>query len=287
MANEPSLERLLQTRDEQRRPPDVDTTVASIARAYDATLGGKDNYAVDRDVRDQLLVAAPETGKLAWDNRDFLVRVTRFLAGKAGITQFLDCGSGLPSAENTHQAAQRITSAAHVVYVDYDPIVLAHGRALLDENGQTSVVQADFTDPTALLQHPEVREHIDFDEPVALYHVGTLHHLADEQRPDELVAQYLDALPSGSYFVVSHFYNPQEQAPELAEIAARLEETFLHSPLGTGRFRTREEIAAYLRGLDLVEPGLVTIGDWWPDGPDVGERYPEQNLMLGAVGRKP
>lgn len=263
----------------------VDTTKPSIARSYDAVLGGKDNYSVDREVRDQLLAVTPELGTLAWDNRGFLVRVTRYLAGQAGITQFLDCGSGLPTAENTHQAAQRVNEEARVVYVDNDPIVLAHGRALLEENDHTHVVQADFTDPDTLLGEP-VSSILDFDQPLALYHIGTLHHLDDEQRPQELAARYIDALPSGSYFVLSHFYNAGAADPELSALADRLEAAFLGSPMGSGRFRRYEEIAEYFPGLELVEPGLVPIVEWWPDGPQLGAKDPARYLMIGAVGYK-
>lgn len=268
-------------------PITIDTGTASIARSYDAVLGGKDNYTVDRDVRDALLDVAPEIGTLAWDNRGFLIRVTRFLAQQAGMDQFLDCGSGLPTVENTHQAAQRANSEATVVYVDNDPIVSAHGRALLEENERTHFAVADFTEPEKLLANPAVTTNIDLSVPYALYHIGTMHHIADEDDPGGIVARYIDALPSGSYFVLSHFFNPGAENEELAELATRLEETFLHSPMGTGRFRTREEIAAYFDGLELIEPGLITLPDWWPDGPELTPRDPVENLMIGAVGRKP
>lgn len=265
----------------------IDSTKPSIARAYDAVLGGKDNYKVDREVRGQLLAVAPELGTLAWDNRGFLVRVTRFLAGNAGITQFLDCGSGLPTVENTHQVAQRMNPEATVVYVDFDPVVLAYGRALLAENDHTSVVQADFRYPDKLLGHPEVAVRLEMEQPLALYHIGTLHHLGDDERPRELTAAYIDALPSGSYFVLSHFYHPGDENAELADLAERLEGAFLGSPMGSGRFRSYDEIAEYFDGLELVEPGLVPLVDWWPDGPSLEPMDPVRKLMVGAVGRKP
>lgn len=276
--------------EEKSAPPSavqVDVSQPSIARSYDAVLGGKDNFAIDRQVRDQLLSTAPELGKLAWDNREFLVRVTRFLAGHVGLNQFLDCGSGLPTVENTHQAAQRVNSEATVVYVDNDPTVIAHGQALLVENERTHFAAADFSDPHAVLSNPTVREHVDFEQPLGLYHVGTLHHLPDEARPDEIMKVNIDALPSGSYVVISHFVNPGKAEPALAELAARLEDSFLGSPMGSGRFRTYSEIERYFDGLELVEPGLVVLEDWWPDGPRVNPRDPVQRLMIGGVGRKP
>ncbi|PSL02463.1 S-adenosyl methyltransferase [Haloactinopolyspora alba] len=264
----------------------IDTTTASIARSYDAMLGGNDNYAIDREVRDQLLAVAPELRMLAWDNRGFLIRATRFLAGAAGVDQFLDCGSGLPTVENTHEAAGRVNPDARVVYVDHDPLVAAHGRALLDGDESARFVAADLTDPAGLLAHPTVNETLELDRPLALYQLSTFHHLEDDADPVALMRAYVDALPSGSYVVLSHFHNPGDD-PELADLAARLEATFLHSPMGTGRFRTRDEIAAYFPGLEFVEPGLVSLTDWRPDGPPPQEVEPARRLMLGGVARKP
>src|SRR5882724_6787099 len=161
----------------ERKPPvGVDPTRASIARVYDAFLGGKDNYEVDREVLRGVLKAAPEAQELATENRGFLIRACRFLAGQAGITQFLDCGSGLPTAENTHQVVQRINPDATVVYVDNDPVVAAHGRALLEENERTHLVSADIFQPAEVLGDETVRAQIDFTRPLAFLQLGTLHH---------------------------------------------------------------------------------------------------------------
>lgn len=264
----------------------IDTDEPSIARSDDAVLGGKDNYAIDREVRDQLLTVAPELGALARDNRAFLIRATRFLAATAGIEQFLDCGSGLPTAENTHDAARRVNADARVIYVDNDPVCAAHGRALLDDQDHVRFVEADLARPERLLADPTVRTTLDLEKPLALYQVGTLHHLPDEDDPAAIMAEYIEALPSGSYVVLSHFYHPGEADPALSELATRLEATFLHSPMGTGRFRTHDEIAAYLDGVELLPPGLVYLNDWWPDGPQPTELDPVRNLMIGAVGVK-
>jgi SAM-dependent methyltransferase len=265
-------------------PAYIDPTKASIARVYDAFLNGKDNYEVDREVFRRIQQVAPEATQWTWDHRNFLVRVTRFIAGQTGITQFLDCGSGLPTAENTHHVAQRIQPDARVVYVDNDPTVIAHGRALLVENEQTFFSAADIFQPREVLNDEVVRKHLDFSEPIALFQLGTLHHYNGERSPQSIMAEYIDALPSGSYVAISHFLDPEN---EYTELARRLEQIFLHSPMGSGRFRTRTEIEAMLPGLELVEPGLVRCVDWWPDGPRIKPLEPAQHCIVGGVGRKP
>lgn len=266
-------------------PAYIDTSKASIARVYDAFLNGKDNYDIDREVVRRVRAVAPEAGQMARDNREFLIRVTRFIASQTGITQFLDCGSGLPTAENTHQVAQRIQPEARVVYVDNDPVVLAHGRALLEENDQTHFVAADIFVPGDVLNNEVVREHLDFSQPIALFQLGTIHHYAGERSPADIMREYIDALPSGSYVAISHFLDPRTE--ELSPLARRLEQVFLHSPMGTGLFRTRAEIEAMFPGLELVPPGLTLCVDWWPDGPRIKPLDPVQNCIVGGVGRKP
>ena len=263
----------------------IDTTRPSVARCYDAVLGGKDNFEVDREVRAKLFAAAPELRKLAWDNREFLIRATRFLAGRAGISQFLDCGSGLPTIENTHEVAQWVNPEAHVVYVDNDPVVLAHGRALLEDNGYTHFADADYTKPDEMFEHPVLARNLDLKEPVALYHIATLHHLRDHKQPYETLSATVDALPTGSYVVVTHFYRPDaDQGHNI--LVDRLEQAFDNSGMGPGVFRRLEEIERFFDGLDPVEPGLVRLADWWPDGPRLEELQPVQELALGAVARK-
>jgi SAM-dependent methyltransferase len=257
----------------------VDVRVPSIARVYDAALGGKDNFAVDRAVAEELIKAVPGARDGALANRAILSRGVRFLV-EQGIDQFIDLGSGLPSAENTHEVAQRQDPGASVVYVDIDPIVLAHGRALLAENSRTRVVTADARDPKAVLALPEVRELVDFDRPVGLLMVAIVHHLEDDEDPAGIVRTYLDALPSGSYLFLTHFW--ANGTPEAAVI-----EEVLHGAHNTGRFRSREEIAGFFDGLDLVEPGLVNLPLWRPE-----EKVPDPlpvsgTLLLGGIARKP
>lgn len=267
-------------------PVYIDTTKASIARVYDAALGGKDNYDIDREVLRRLRQVAPEVNQLAWNNRDFLIRVTRFIASQTGVTQFLDCGSGLPTAENTHQIVQRIQPDARVVYIDNDPVVVAHGRALLEENDQTHFSAADIFKPHEIMNDKVVRRYLDFSEPIALFQLGTLHHYDGERSPQSIMAEYIEALPSGSYVAVSHFFDPETDSG-LSELARKMEEIFLHSPMGSGLFRTRAEIEGMFPGLELIEPGLARCADWWPDGPRIKPLDPVQHCIVGAVGRKP
>lgn len=267
-------------------PVYIDTTKASIARVYDAFLNGKDNYEIDREVLRRVQQVAPEAATLAVDNRGFLIRAARFVASQTGIDQFLDCGSGLPTAENTHQVVQRISPDARVVYVDNDPVVLAHGRALLEENDRTHFSAADIFKPRDILNDEVVRRHIDFDQPLALFQLGTLHHYnGDAPTSAEIMAEYIDALPSGSYVAISHFLDPETE--EHSAIARRMEETFLHSPMGSGRFATMAELHRLFDGLELVEPGLVICADWWPDGPRLRELDAVSHCIAGGVARKP
>lgn len=272
--------------DNNAAPAHIDTTKASIARVYDAFLGGKDNYEVDREVYRMVLKIAPESPELARDFRTWLIRAVRFLAGAAGIDQFLDCGSGLPTAENVHQIAQRINPDCKVVYVDNDPIVAAHGRVLLEENDRTHFVVADLRYPKVLLDHPVVKKHLDFDRPLALMQCATLHHLEDSDNPREIMQTYIDALPSGSYVGITHFYDSADGS-KYSELARGIETTFRTSSMGTGRFRTREEIMSYFDGLELLEPGLVLLADWWPEGPRIKPLPDSGHIALGGLARKP
>jgi SAM-dependent methyltransferase len=271
-------------------PVGVDPARPSIARIYDGFLGGKDHYEVDREVMTKISRAVPEAVHIARGNRGFLNRACRFVAAQTKIEQYLDCGSGLPTAENTHQIVQRSQPDARVVYVDNDPVVLAHGRALLEENDFTHMVAADIFTPSAVLNNDVVRRHLDFTEPIVLLHVGTLHHLEGDRGP-EIMREYIDALPSGSYVVFSHFFDPE--TPELTEVAKRIEDIMVRGPLGAGRFRTRAEIEEMLPGLELVKPnalsapGISVCDEWWPDGPRVVPLSKAARCIAGGVGRKP
>jgi SAM-dependent methyltransferase len=271
-------------------PVGIDPNRPSIARVYDGFLGGKDHYAVDRVVMGKVLDAVPEAADIARGNRGFLNRACRFLAAQSDVQQFLDCGSGLPTAENTHQIVHRLQPEAQVVYVDNDPVVLAHGRALLADEEFTHMIEADIFKPRTVLENQVVLTNIDFDEPVALLHVGTLHHLVGDDGP-AVMAEYIDALASGSYVVFSHFFDPE--VAELTDIAKRIEDVLVRGPLGAGAFRTRAEIEAMLPGLEFIQAngegdiGLVPCSEWWPDGPVLRNPSPASRCIAGIVARKP
>ncbi|WP_344128087.1 SAM-dependent methyltransferase [Saccharopolyspora halophila] len=264
------------------QPPQIDTSKPSIARVYDAFVGGKDNFEVDREVLRTIQQMVPEAITVGKQCRAWLIRVVRFMAGNAGIDQFLDLGSGLPTAENTHQAAQRIIPSANVVYVDNDPSVAAHGRALLEENDHTHFAVADLRDPDAVIA--EARRHLDLDRPIGLIHSNTLHHVTGEEKPQAIVHAYLDAVAPGSYLALSHLFNPADGS-ESAQLAEESEQKF-NSMMGSCYYRTREDIAAMFDGLEMIEPGLVHLFEWWPDGPRLTTPSNGEYTLLGGVGRK-
>ncbi|GAB3877533.1 SAM-dependent methyltransferase [Kibdelosporangium lantanae] len=267
--------------------PQVDITTPSVARVYDAILGGTDNYEVDRAVLRAILTVWPDAVHTARDNREWLVRVTRFLASQADITQFLDLGSGLPTVENTHQVAQRTNRAATVVYVDNDPLVLDHGRAILTENSRTHLVAADLTKPAEVLDHRDVRGHLDLSKPVALYQIGTLHHCPDVDGIRAFMRTYLDALAPGSYVAISHFHNPGPDSGDDGTAAEQMERVMADGRMGSGHFRPRADIESFFGGWELVDPGLVSPSSWWPDGPRTKPLGRSQRLLLAGLGRKP
>ncbi|WP_245966325.1 SAM-dependent methyltransferase [Sphaerisporangium album] len=256
----------------------IDTTRPSIARAYDVVLNGKDNFEVDRAFVAEIVKVVPEIYDVATYNREILGRGVRFMAGQ-GITQFIDLGSGLPTVENTHHVAQRANPESRVVYVDNDPMVLAHGRALLAEDDRTAVLTTDLRDPSAILADPAVRKLIDFDRPVGVMLVGILHHLHDDEDPRGIIERYMAAVPSGSYLFVTHFCDSSQDARDA-------EKKFL-ALLGTGRFRTPEEITAFFDGFELLDPGVVPLPLWRPDGPTPKDLTVGQRLMYGGLARKP
>lgn len=272
-------------------PVGVDPNRPSIARVYDGFLGGKNHYAVDRVVMEKVSAAVPEAIDIAKGNRRFLNRACRLLSSQTGITQYLDCGSGLPTAENTHEVVQRAQRDARVVYVDNDPVVLAHGRALLEDSDTVHMVEADIFTAANVLQNPIVNRHIDFSEPVVLLQVATMHHLEGDRAP-ALMAEYIDALAPGSYVVLSHFLDPE--TPELTPVAKKIEDVLINGGMGAGRFRTRAEIEAMGPGLDLLSPNqqtptgrLSVCDEWWPDGPRLAELSLAAQCVGGWVGKKP
>jgi len=254
----------------------IDTTVPHSARIWNYWLGGKDNYAVDRVAGDQFSAIFPQIVDIARADRAFLGRVVRFLAGEAGVRQFLDVGTGLPTKDNTHEVAQRVAPESRIVYVDNDPLVLAHARALLSSSpeGNTNYVDADMGDPEKVLQ--EAAKWLDLTQPVALTLMGVLGHVTDYAEARSIVAALLDGLPAGSYLAINDSINTSEAL----EDALRQYEASGAVPYRT---RSLEQFADFFDGLELVEPGVVLVADWRPDpaafpGPEIPQG--------GAVGRK-
>ncbi|WP_405771370.1 SAM-dependent methyltransferase [Streptomyces sp. NBC_00080] len=247
----------------------IDPAKPSIARVYDYLLGGKDNYAVDREIGDVFKRDLPGSVAIAFANRAALTRAVREIATTTGIRQFIDLGSGLPTADNVHQVAQRHAPESRVVYVDIDLQALAHGRALLENNDRTRVVAADVRDPEGIRTHPDTLEIIDFTRPVAVILSAILHHVNDDEDPAGIVRYWRDHVPAGSHFFVSHFRSGDN--PETAQAEKVLQQTF-----GRGRWRTDVEIASLLDGLEILDPGIVPASLWRPDDTaspwDSGER---------------
>ncbi len=262
--------------DEER--VDFDTSVAHIARVYDYWLGGKDNFEADRQAGEEALAAYPDLVSSVRANRAFLARGVRFLAAEAGISQFLDIGTGIPSANNTHEVAQSIAPASRVVYVDNDPIVLAHARALLVglPEGTTEYLDADLRDTEKILEH--ARGLLDFSQPVAVMLVAVLHLIGPEDYPHSIVSQLMDAVPPGSYLLLSHVASDIE--PEkMAEMGKRLNRLLAQK----GTYRSQAEVTGFFAGLELVEPGVVPVQHWRQDSEVEGAR---RAAMWGGVARK-
>ncbi|KZB85136.1 SAM-dependent methyltransferase [Amycolatopsis regifaucium] len=269
-----------------RRPiVPVDFDRPSIARVFDALLGGQDNYEADRVVLRQILELAPDAQVMAKEVRHWLVRTVRYLTDRERVEQFLDLGSGFPTGDNTHQVAQRYNPEARVVYVDHDPVVLAHGRAQLAANDFAHMAGNDLTEPAELLEELASTHRLDFDRPIGLILCAIIHHIADIDEARKIVRAYVDALAPGSFVVVLHQHNPADGS-EAADVATSLEKRFTGTGLDTF-FRTREEIESLFEGLDLVDPGLTYPHLWWPDGPRFTPLSPVNFTSLGGVARKP
>lgn len=260
-------------------PEGIDVTVPNVARMYDYALGGYHNFAVDRENTDRAEQALPGFIVSAHANRAFLGRVVPWLVG-AGVTQFLDIGSGIPTAGNVHEIAGRAAPGARTVYVEIDPIAVAHGRAILAGHPRVRVLQADLRHPTDIVDHPDVTGLLDLSEPVAVLITGVLHFISDADDPAGILGQLRDAVVAGSYFVVSHV----APMPELEEALARLQELFRRTPTPF-YMRSGERLAELLAGLEIVEPGIVPIPDWRPDPSEDDHEY--RRIMMVAVGRKP
>jgi O-methyltransferase involved in polyketide biosynthesis len=264
--------------DQGREPPGIDTSVPNSARIWNYWLGGKDNYPIDRVAGDEYRAIYPAIVDVARASRRFLARAVQFLAGEAGIRQFLDIGTGLPTVDNTHEVAERVAADVSVVYVDNDPVVLTHARALLTSTlATTAYVDADLHDPDRILA--AAAQTLDLDRPVALMLLGILGHIDDDEEARSIVRRLLDALAPGSYLVICEGTN------DLYPAGVEAQELYNETGAAPYRLRSARQIEEFFEGLELVDPGVVSCPRWRPD-PGDHRRFPEMDQVAG-VGRKP
>jgi S-adenosyl methyltransferase len=268
-------------------PPGVDLTVPNVARIYDYILGGKIHFQADRDVADQMRALMPEVADAAWANRGFLQRAVRWMADTGGIRQFLDIGAGLPTQNNTHDAAQKIAPSARVAYVDHDPLVRRHAEQLLAGVKGTKVITGDLRDPDALLRDPELNELIDFTQPVGLVLVAVLHFIGDDLDPWGLVARYMSAFAPGSYLALSHVSadrKPARVVQTIDDLYSRATER--------PHMRSRAEVERFFGGLELVppyagaKPSVTYSGEWGAEDPQAADSDGSRWSYCG-VARRP
>jgi len=260
-------------------PDGVDVTVSNPARAYDYALGGCHNFAVDREFFERVEQVSPGARQSALANRAFLGRVIRWLVD-AGIRQFLDLGSGIPTLGNVHEVAEWSAPDAQVMYVDIDPVAVAHTQAILSTNPRAGVLLADLRHPADIIEHPDVRNLLDFQAPIAVIMASVLHFIPDADDPFAIVAQLRDAIVPGSYIALSH----ATPTAERQEAYKTLQKIVQQTPVPF-QPRSREQVAELFNGLELVEPGIVPVTDWhtdFDDDPDLSTPH-----LLAAVGRKP
>ncbi|WP_245966820.1 SAM-dependent methyltransferase [Sphaerisporangium album] len=264
---------------ERARPWVIDPTTPSVARMYDYYLGGKDNFAADREAAEKIMKLVPNAREIALANRAFLRRAVRAMV-ESGIDQFLDIGTGLPTQENVHQVAQRVNPDARVVYVDNDPIVLAHARALLADNRRTVVISADMRDPEGILRHEAVRAHLDFDRPVGVLLLAILHFVVDDAECARIVATLRRAVAPGSTLAISHV-----TSGDLTEEEVRQgRDVYTATPAGGIVPRTHAQVRSNFEGFDLLPPGVVPVEDWRPEPEAVVLPRRGGIGIVGAVG---
>ncbi|MEO6084330.1 MAG: SAM-dependent methyltransferase [Umezawaea sp.] len=259
---------------------DIDIDKPSASRIYDAHLGGSHNFQVDRDAAKKIVQFMPELPEILRANRSYLRRAVRYLAGQ-GITQFLDLGSGIPTVGNVHEIAWQANPDCKIVYVDVDPVAVAHSQAILSGSERATAVHGDLRQPKGILDNPEAQQLLDFSQPIAVLMVAVLHFVPDSDDPIGVIRQYLDAVVPGSYLAISHA-SLQGSSPKQAEDATRQ----FRSSVTDFSMRTRAEITDLFTGLELVEPGVVYLTEWRPDvGDEV--RAPERMSTFAGMGRKP
>jgi hypothetical protein len=269
----------------QWSPLGIDPTVPSTARVYDALLGGRDNFKVDREAAEVFANLIPQAREAARLNRSALIRGVQYMVRRGGIDQILDIGCGLPTEQNTHEAAQEINPEARVVYVDNDPMVLSHGRALLADNRTTTVVTADLRDPGHILDHPEIREHLDFDRPIGLVIVGMIMQISDDESPEAIIAELMKPLAPGSHLLLTAW-------PDTGDPAQRALSQACLETLGNGWIRPIERLEAHFQGMPMVPPGLEYVSRWYPEEPDrevpaIADFEPYECTQMAGIAVKP
>ena len=263
-------------------PFEVDAGVPNSARIWNYWLGGKDNFPVDREAGDDYRAIYPEIVDVARASRKFLTRAVRYLAGQAQVRQFLDIGTGLPTADNTHEVAQRVVPDAKVVYVDNDPVVLTHARALLTtttRQGDTAYIDADLHDPDTILE--AAARTLDFTQPIGLMLLGILGHIEDDEEARSIVKRLMDALPPGSYLTICDGTN------DISEAGVEAQQRYNESGAVPYRLRSASQVTAFFEGLQVVEPGVVSCPRWRPDPDDLSRGLPAEMDQFAGVGRKP
>lgn len=261
-------------------PPGIDTAKANIARVYDWWLGGDHNFQADIDAARTSVALDQNMRAAARANRAFLGRAVRFLAEEAGIRQFLDIGSGIPTQNNVHQVAQAVAPGSRVLYVDNDDVAVAHSRLILQDNPDATVIQADLRQPRDILADPSVQLLLDFSRPVGLLLVAVLHFLPDDDQVRDILATLRGALAPGSYLVISHTCRDADPV-----LARQHEKVYTSRVDTTFRMRTREEISELFGGFTLVEPGLVWVPEWRPESLADVPADPAKYWIQGGVGR--
>lgn len=261
-------------------PSGVDVTVPNVARMYDYYLGGKDNYEADRAAAARVIAAFPDVRTAVRENRAFLARAVRFLAADAGIRQFIDIGTGLPTQSNVHEIASAAAPGTRVVYSDYDPVVVAHGQMILSNDDAATFLQGDIRNPDAILDDPEVRSLIDFTQPVAILLLAILNFVADDEDPVGIISRLRSRMAPGSYLVISH--GASEERPDTVQQITQV----YKNATAQAVLRTRAEILPFFGGFELVEPGLVYAAQWRPDVRGTGDTASAGTAMTFAgVGK--